>query len=99
MRDLAMSAALAIAAGLCVAVAFMSGLAVGRLEERARRRREAEKLAQAVRWAEQWLRSAAERSDFGMNPSQPYDVMVYVDAYAHLRWTVEEYLKKTKERR
>jgi len=86
-------------AGLCIAVAFACGHAVGRLEERARRRRESEKLAQAVRWAEQWLRSAAERSDFGMNPSQPYDVMVYVDAYAHLRWTVEEYLKKARERR
>jgi hypothetical protein len=99
MRNLVLTIAFGLAAGLCVAVAFACGHAVGRLEERARRRRESEKLAQAVRWAEQWLRSAAERSDFGMNPQQPYDVMVYVDAYAHLRWTVEEYLKKAKERR
>lgn len=78
---------------------FWLGALATRIEESAKRQREANAMAHAIVWAEARLRSAAEQSDFGMNPDQPYDVMVYVDAYAHLKWTVVEYLKKARGQR
>lgn len=51
-------------------------------------------LERAIATSEETLRFAAEQSDFGMNPARPYDVLVYVDAYSHLRWEVVEHIKR-----